>query len=140
MDTLVLNADGAPVNFLPLSTINWQEAIRYMVLDKAHVVAWHDDWIVRSARWETPVPAIIMLRDYMKPKTAVRFSKSNIFLRDRFTCMYCDKHLEKRDCTLDHVKPTSQGGKTTFENCVTACGPCNAHKGASNKMKPKIMP
>ena len=36
MDTLVLNADGAPVNFLPLSTINWQEAIRYMVLDKAH--------------------------------------------------------------------------------------------------------
>ena len=134
MDTLVLNADGAPVNFLPLSTINWQEAIRYMVLDKAHVVAWHDDWIVRSARWETPVPAIIMLRDYMKPKTAVRFSKSNIFLRDRFTCMYCDKHLEKRDCTLDHVKPTSQGGKTTFENCVTACGPCNANKGASNKM------
>jgi len=140
VDTLVLNADGAPVNFLPLSTINWQEAIRYMVLDKAHVVAWHDDWIVRSARWETPVPAIIMLRDYMKPKTAVRFSKSNIFLRDRFTCMYCDKHLEKRDCTLDHVKPTSQGGKTTFENCVTACGPCNANKGASNKMKPKIKP
>ena len=72
MDTLVLNADGAPVNFLPLSTINWQDAIRYMVLDKAHVIAWHDDWIVRSARWETAVPAIIMLRDYMKPKTTVK--------------------------------------------------------------------
>ena len=140
MDTLVLNADGAPVNFLPLSTINWQDAIRYMVLDKAHVIAWHDDWIVRSARWETPVPAIIMLRDYMKPKTTVRFSKSNIFLRDRFTCMYCNTHLEKRECTLDHVKPTSQGGKTTFENCTTACGPCNASKGNNKKIKPKMAP
>ena len=67
-DTLVLNADGLPVSYLPLSTIDWQEAIKYMVLDKADVLSWHDNWIVRSARWETPVPSVIMLRDYMKPK------------------------------------------------------------------------
>ena len=140
MDTLVLNADGAPVNFLPLSTINWQEAIRYMVLDKANVLAWHEEWVVRSARWETQVPAIIMLRDYMKPKTAVRFSKSNVFLRDRYTCQYCNDKLEKRHCTLDHVLPTSMGGKTTFENTVCACGPCNANKGANHKIKPKVKP
>jgi len=140
VDTLVLNADGAPVNFLPLSTINWQEAIRYMVLDKANVVAWHEEWVVRSARWETQVPAIIMLRDYMKPKTAVRFSKSNVFLRDRYTCQYCNDKLEKRHCTLDHVLPTSMGGKTTFENTVCACGPCNANKGANHKINPKVKP
>jgi 5-methylcytosine-specific restriction endonuclease McrA len=139
-DTLVLNADGAPVNFLPLSTVDWQEAIRYMVLEKAHVVAWHDDWIVRSARWETAVPAVIMLKDYMKPKTGIRFSKSNVFLRDRYTCQYCHDKLEKRECTLDHVLRTSMGCKTTFEITTTACGPCNANKGANHKIKPKIKP
>jgi len=140
MDTLVLNADGQPLSFLPLSTIDWQESIRYLVLDKASVMAWHEDWIVHSVDWETNVPAILMLREYMKPKTSVRFSKSNVFLRDGHTCQYCGVLLDKRNCTLDHVKPLSQGGKTVFENTVTACSPCNSTKGNSTKMKPKVKP
>jgi 5-methylcytosine-specific restriction endonuclease McrA len=32
------------------------------------------------------------------------------------------------------------GGKTTFENTTTACGPCNASKGANHKIKPKVKP
>jgi 5-methylcytosine-specific restriction endonuclease McrA len=88
-DTLVLNADGLPVSVLPLSTINWQESIKYMVLEKAVVLHWHDNWIVRSARWETPVPSVIILRDYMKIKTTVRFSRSNVYLRDNGQCQYC---------------------------------------------------
>jgi 5-methylcytosine-specific restriction endonuclease McrA len=139
-DTLQLNADGAPVSFLPLSVINWQEAIKYMVLDKASVLSWHENWIVRSANWETPVPSILMLREYMKPKSAIRFSKGNVFLRDNYTCAYCGDKLEKRECTLDHVLPSSMGGKTTFENTVTACGPCNANKGNNKKIVPKFKP
>jgi len=140
MDTLVLNADGQPLSFLPLSTIDWQESIRYLVLDKASVITWHENWVVHSVDWETNVPAVLMLREYMKPKTSVRFSKSNVFLRDNHTCQYCGVLLDKRDCTLDHVKPLSQGGKTVFENTVTACSPCNSAKGNSTKMKPKIKP
>ena len=64
--TLVLNTDGAPVSMLPLSVIPWEEAIKYMVLDKAVVLEWHDNWIVHSASWETQVPAVIMLKEYMK--------------------------------------------------------------------------
>ncbi len=139
-DTLLLNADGAPVSFLPLSVIDWQEAIKYMVLDKANVLAYHDNWIVRSARWETQVPSILMLREYMKPKTTIRFSKGNVFLRDNYTCAYCGTSLNKKECTLDHVLPTSLGGKTTFENTVTACGPCNASKGNNKKIVPKFRP
>lgn len=139
-DTLLLNSDAQPVSWLPLSTLTWQDAIKYMVLDKARVLEWHDGWIVRSANWETPVPSIMMLTEYMKPKTSIRFSKGNVFLRDNYTCQYCGDKLEKSKCTLDHVLPTSRGGKTTFENSTTACGPCNAGKGADHRIKPKHKP
>lgn len=139
-DCLVLNADGNPVSLLPLSTIDWQETIKYLVLEKCHVLAWHDNWVVHSANWETRVPSIIMLKDYMKTKTTVRFSKGNVFLRDMYTCLYCEKTLQKKDCTLDHVLPSSHGGKTTFDNTVTACGPCNASKGNDRRIKPKYKP
>lgn len=140
MDTLVINADGLPVSLLPISTINWQDSIKYLVLDKVNVLEWHENWIVRSANWETRVPSVVMLKEYMKTKTAVRFSKSNVFLRDMYTCLYCDKELQKKDCTLDHVLPASLGGKSTFDNTVTACGPCNASKGNHTKMKPRYKP
>lgn len=140
METLLLNSDAQPVSWLPLSVLSWQEAIKYMVLDKARVLEWHDGWTVRSASWETQVPAVMMLTEYMKPKTAVRFSKSNVFLRDRYTCAYCNCLLAKKECTLDHILPSSHGGKTTFENCVTACGPCNASKGNNKKIVPKLKP
>jgi 5-methylcytosine-specific restriction endonuclease McrA len=139
-DTLLLNSDAQPVSWLPLSTLTWQDAIKYMVLDKARVLEWHDNWIVHSATWETPVPSIMMLTDYMKPKTSIRFSKSNVFLRDSYVCQYCGDNLEKKHCTLDHVLPVSHGGKSTFENTTTACGPCNAGKGANKKIKPKSKP
>lgn len=136
MDTLLLNSDAQPVSFLPLSTISWQEAIKYMVLEKANVLSWYDDWTVSSAYWTTKVPSIMMLTEYMKTKTTMRFSKSNLFLRDSYVCQYCSSRLEKKYCTLDHVLPISLGGKTNWENSVTACGPCNAKKSNSTKMKP----
>ena len=140
MTTLVLNTDGNPVSFLPLSVISWEEAIKYMVLDKAVVLDWYDDWIVHSATWETNVPAVIMLKEYMKQKTSVRFSKQNVFLRDGYRCAYCDDDVTKKSATLDHILPTSHGGKTTFENCVTACSPCNSKKGNNKKIVPKFKP
>ncbi len=139
-DTLLLNADAQPVSYLPLSTLCWQDAIKYMVLEKGRVLEWHDNWIVRSARWETPVPSIIMLTEYMKPKHTVRFSKSNVFLRDKYTCQYCGVVLTKQHCTLDHVLPVSHGGKSTFENSTTSCGPCNASKANDKRIKPKVKP
>ena len=111
-----------------------------MVLDKANVIEWHENWIVRSVNWQTLVPSIIMLKTFMKPKQIVRFSKSNVFLRDNYICQYCGKMQPKKNCTLDHVMPVSQGGRTTFDNTVTACGPCNAAKGNFTGVKPKVKP
>lgn len=137
MSTLLLNADMQPVNLLPLSTVDWQEAIRYMVLDKAEVLEWHDDWIVRSERWSTRVPAVLMLKEYQRPKNTMRLSKKNVFLRDEYICQYCGDSVSDSTATLDHVHPVSAGGKTTWENSTTACKPCNYRKAAHvGKMKP----
>ena len=111
-----------------------------MVLEKAVVLAWHDDWVVHSATWETKVPAVIMLTEYMKKTANMRFSKQNVFLRDGYKCAYCETEVNKRTATLDHVLPVSHGGKTVWENVVTACGPCNAGKGNNKKIVPKVKP
>jgi 5-methylcytosine-specific restriction endonuclease McrA len=138
--TLMLNADGAPVSYLPLSTISWEEAIKYIVLDKASVLEYYEDWIVRSANWETQVPAVMILKEYEKRKTAIRYSKHNVFLRDGYVCQYCSDDVSRKSATLDHVLPVSHGGKTTFENTVCACASCNANKGNNKKIVPKIKP
>jgi 5-methylcytosine-specific restriction endonuclease McrA len=138
--TLLLNADGAPISWLPLSTISWEEAIKFMVLEKATVLESYDDWVVHSANWETQVPAVMILREYEKRKTAIRYSKHNVFLRDGYTCQYCGDDVSRKTATLDHVLPVSHGGKTTFENTVCACATCNANKGNDKKIVPKHKP
>ena len=140
MTTLVLNADAQPATLLPLSIVDWQEAIRYIVLDKVSVMSWYDDWIVRSARWETRVPAVIMLKDYQKPKASIRLTKRNVFLRDHYACQFCGVEVTDQTATLDHVQPVSQGGKSTWVNLATACKPCNYRKANHTKMKPVRVP
>ena len=140
MACLILNADASPVSLLPLSTISWEEAIRYLVTDKAIVLEWYDDWTVHSEKWSTQVPAVMILKEYQKKKTAVRFSKHNVFLRDGYECQYCGEDVSRKTATLDHVLPVSHGGKTTFENTVCACANCNANKGNDKKIVPRVKP
>jgi 5-methylcytosine-specific restriction endonuclease McrA len=82
----------------------------------------------------------MILKDYEKRKTTVRFSKQNVFLRDGYVCQYCGVQLNKKIATLDHVLPISHGGKSNFENCTTSCGPCNAVKGNNQKIVPVVKP
>lgn len=140
MATLVLNADAQPTSLLPLSVVDWQEAIRYLVLEKVTVMSWYEDWIVHSATWQTRVPAIIMLKEYQKPKNYARLSKRNVFLRDRYECQYCGIKVKESEATLDHVQPLSLGGKSTWDNLSTACKPCNYRKSNKTKMKPVRTP
>ena len=140
MSTLILNSDATPVSMLPLSLVSWEEAIRYLVTDKATTLEWYEDWVVHSQRWSTRVPAVMMLKEYQKKKTSIRFSKQNVFLRDEYVCQYCGIDVTRRTATLDHVLPTSHGGRTTWENCTTACGECNAKKGNNKKIRPVSTP
>jgi len=139
-DTLVLNADGQPYSVLPLSTISWQESIKYLILEKVHVLEWYDEWMVSSPNWETKVPAVVMIKRYIKKNADVRFSKYNVMLRDNFRCQYCGIDVTRSTATMDHVLPVSRGGPTTFENVVTSCGPCNTSKGNNLLPVPKRIP
>ena len=58
------------------------------------------------------------------------FSRLDIFKRDKFTCEYCKKKLKLDECTEDHRIPIAMGGAHVWENCTTACMPCNRAKHA----------
>ena len=130
MDTLILNKDGMPVSLLPLSAVSWQEAIKYMVLDRVTVLEWYDDWVVSSTSWETRVPAVMIVKDFIRRRNNPRFNRYNVILRDKFTCQYCSTEVNKTNVTFDHVMPISRGGKTNWENIVASCAPCNSRKGS----------
>jgi 5-methylcytosine-specific restriction endonuclease McrA len=52
-----------------------------------------------------------------------------VLARDRWRCQYCGQKKKIAELTYDHVIPRSRGGKTCWENIVTACQDCNARKG-----------
>jgi len=87
---------------------------------------------IQSVKFSFDVPEVIVLSEYVKQFYApVRFSRSALFIRDNRTCQYCQAQPGVRALSVDHVIPRSQGGKTTWENCVTACKQCNTRKGDS---------
>jgi 5-methylcytosine-specific restriction endonuclease McrA len=75
------------------------------------------------------VPEVIALRTYDGyPVRGVSFTRRNVYKRDGHTCQYCGGRPGLHELTIDHVIPRSRGGASTWENCVTACRPCNARK------------
>lgn len=85
---------------------------------------------VCGVTFRVPVPRVIQLLDYDKvPRPRVKFTRSNVYLRDRHRCQYCGHTASVADLTLDHVLPRSRGGRTTWRNIVVSCVPCNARKG-----------
>ena len=63
-----------------------------------------------------------------RDRQAIRFSRVNIYTRDGFACQYCCQRMDTEDLTFDHVVPRAAGGRTTWENIVTCCVPCNHAK------------
>jgi 5-methylcytosine-specific restriction endonuclease McrA len=87
--------------------------------------------VIRTVNRAIRIPRVIVLQIYDRiPKTKVRFSRHNIYMRDGNTCQYCGEILPRTDLNLDHVVPRAQGGRTTWENVVCCCVDCNLSKGA----------
>ncbi len=89
----------------------------------------HEDSIV-TPTLRIRIPRVILLVDFDRlPRHEVRFTRKNIFYRDRNRCQYCGGKFQTRDLNLDHVVPLSRGGKSTWENVVCCCVACNSRKG-----------
>ncbi len=89
-----------------------------------------DDDVIRTPSRRIRIPRVIQLVYYDRvPHREVRFTRRNIFFRDRNRCQYCGKVFVQRDLNLDHVVPLSRGGHSEWTNVVTACVPCNSKKG-----------
>ena len=143
-DVLQLNANAIPLSYIPLSVISWQDAIELIYKDKAVVLKEYDHWVVHSPSTVMKVPSIIIMKEQVKFQKQLKYSRSNVFLRDDFTCQLqitnaCRERRGKAkptDLTIDHVVPRSLGGTTKWLNVTTSCKSCNAAKGADHTIVP----
>src|SRR5881398_1587456 len=88
-----------------------------------------DHEVVTTISFKIRVPRVIVLLVFDRlPKKDVKFTRHNIFERDKNTCQYCGEIFERKDLNLDHVIPPDRGGPTTWENIVCSCIECNTLK------------
>ena len=146
-DVLVLNR-----SFYAVQVTSWQRALSLVYTDHASVVDQEyrtysfEDWrelsslieknpagYVHTPSFKVAIPDVIALKFYDRlPSTEVKFTRHNIYEHYHYTCCYCGKKLPSSELNLDHVIPRSKGGKTSWDNIVTACIPCNLKK--ANKL------
>ena len=126
---LVLNADYRPLSYFPLSLWSWQDTVKAVFLDRVDILSEYDQ-VVHSPSFQMKLPSVIALKDYVAPSRFPAFTRFNVFLRDSFSCQYCGQRKPTPELTFDHVVPRSKGGRTVWENVVTACCGCNMRKGS----------
>lgn len=51
-----------------------------------------------------------------------------IYARDGYKCRYCGRGEDECSLQIDHIKPISKGGKSTYDNLQTLCEDCNKQK------------
>ena len=139
--TLILNRNWQPVNVATVAralVLLWNEAARVVDPETYQLFTWADwsriaprdgDAFIQAVRLRLRVPEVIVLAEYDRlPTAAVSFSRRNVFKRDHWTCQYCGVQPGGEELTIDHVVPRSQGGTSTWDNCVLSCIDCNKRK------------
>ena len=126
---------------IPLEWSEWCE-IRISDTDKK----------IKTVNGNIKIPNVIVLNVCDKiPKQTMKFTQKKLWERDKFTCQYSGKPVTLATGNIDHVLPRSQGGKTSWENCVIAHKEINAIKAdrtpeqaglklLKTPVAPKIMP
>jgi 5-methylcytosine-specific restriction endonuclease McrA len=108
-NVLVLNSDYNPINIC-----EGRRAIVLLLKRKAQFIS---DKVIRLLEYIRIPFARIMSH---KP------SRNLIHKRDGYKCSYCNS---TENLTVDHIIPSSRGGKNTWENLCSCCTSCNAKKG-----------
>jgi hypothetical protein len=98
---------------------------------------WKDHNRIRNTRAKFPEPETEINDWYLKRFIPIEL-KTQIFLRDNFTCQLCKKdfslpsipfkeaiRLLSGALHIDHIVPVTQGGRATEENLRLLCASCN---------------
>jgi 5-methylcytosine-specific restriction endonuclease McrA len=144
----VLNAAVLVLNrsYLPIHVTSVRRAVSLLyqgiaeAVDEQYGTFDFDSWAELAVRAQDDslgivdgmvrVPRVILLTAFDRvPRRHVRFSRVNIYARDRNTCQYCGRRFARTTLNLDHVVPRSHGGRSTWENVVCSCIDCNRRKG-----------
>jgi 5-methylcytosine-specific restriction endonuclease McrA len=122
MKVLLLNKSEEVID-----VISWQEAVTKLLSGRATKPSGYtDEYEIRTVRGVFRLPSAIVLVSYVRiPYKRAAVNKENVLKRDGYTCQYCGKRLSNSTGTIDHVFPTSRGGKHEWKNVVASCSRCN---------------
>ena len=149
-NVLVLNR-----SYLPIHVTSVRRAFAMIYREVASVVNGHyetfdfEAWrrvntrdtrdVIGTPSGAIRVPRVIVLTGYDRvPKRHVRYSRANVFTRDKYTCQYCGIRPPRSQLNLDHVIPRSLGGRSTWENVVCSCVDCNRRKGGKTPEQARL--
>jgi 5-methylcytosine-specific restriction endonuclease McrA len=150
-NVLVLNRSYMPIHVTTVRrafTLIYRDVAR--AVDSAYQTFDFEQWmafsvsvteapVVGTARGPLLLPRVIALTAYDRvPRRHVRYSRINVFARDRYTCQYCGARPPRSQLNLDHVVPRALGGRTTWENVVCSCVDCNRRKGGRTPQQARI--
>jgi 5-methylcytosine-specific restriction endonuclease McrA len=143
-DRRVLVIDAA---IQKISIVTLKKAWKKIWAGRAEVISYSEDGTVVGTNKDVRIPSVIQLITVVpRWKQRVRFCRQNVLVgRDRCVCQYCGVRVTTEAATMDHVFPRAKGGKTTWENVVCCCMPCNQQKanrtpeeaGMTLKRKPR---
>lgn len=122
LKALVLNMD-----YSPIAVCSVQRAFLLIYLRKADMVKANNSHAFHTVSDTFSMPSVIKLNRYVSvPYKGTVLTRENVFKRDGFKCQYCGT---SKELTIDHLVPKAKGGKTSWNNLVTACKKCNSRKG-----------
>lgn len=119
----------------PTGWCTWKDVIRYQAKDMlvqlngeelARIMGGKNKLGVQSY---AEITSIIIVqggadRKYRTPA----LTNERLFMRDLKRCAYCGRQYSSSLLTRDHIIPTAKKGANTWNNCITACKPCNNYK------------
>ncbi len=123
-DLFVGRVEAVDTDYQQYDFASWHELSEF-----AHEFEPDGHAFVRTVSSALLVPSVVRLLKFDRVRRpTLRLSRKNIYLRDQYTCQYTGRKLPPRDLNLDHVIPTSRGGKTCWENLVCCCIEVNGRK------------
>jgi hypothetical protein len=113
--------------YQPIAFLNFRRMAKLVMTNRVEVI---DIWQNLFLYGNIEYPSIVKLNNYIRKKPIIpRFCFKGVLKRDKYCCQYTGIQLSSSKLTIDHVIPKSQGGKSSWNNCVTATLEINLKKG-----------